>query len=206
MLSKERFSSMTTMMCLICGSIAMGGTSLRSQCRRDSAGRRKYTAANSPCHQETLNLLLRLFGAGEMANPAHAARGVDDDFEVALLALGEHRSIGGVGLAGSVCEGQSDGAGALNLEVVVVSGVGVERLRAEARAGVVDLDEVQGRRAVVLDGGFDKGGAAGGEAERSEQSEKKSAGRFRWGHGGPVTTRSCAHRTVLRSKIRAERT
>src|SRR5271154_2317627 len=131
MLSKERFSSMTTTMCLIWGSMAMRGTSLRARAGSTRQVRAKYTAANSPCHQEALNLSLGLFSAGEMADPAHAARGVDRDFEVTLLSLSQDGAGGGVGFAGSVGEGESGGSRALNLEVVVVSSVGFKGLRAE---------------------------------------------------------------------------
>src|SRR5271163_3932968 len=100
-----------------------------------------------------------------MADPAHAARGVDGDFEVALLTLSEGRSSRSVDFAGSVAEGEGDGAGALDLEVVVIGGVRVDGLSAEAGAGVINFYEAHSSRAVIFNGGFHEGRAAGGDRE-----------------------------------------
>jgi len=76
---------------------------------------------------------------------------------MSLLAFAKGRSGGGMGLARIVRKTQSEGTRSLNLEVVMIFGLRRQRLRAEARAWIIDFDQMQAVVAVIPEGYFYEG-------------------------------------------------
>ena len=70
---------------------------------------------------------------------------------------------------GGVGVGEVDVAGAEDFEAVVEVCAGGEALGAEAGAGVVDFEEIDGLGGVVADGGGDVRRAAAGECEQARR-------------------------------------
>jgi hypothetical protein len=98
--------------------------------------------------------------------------GGDGDLEAALGSFVEGGAVEGVIVVGAVGVEELHGAGAENLEAVVEVCAGGEVLGAEAGAGIVDLEELEGLRGVVAYSGFDVGGvAAGGDQEKAGERE-----------------------------------
>jgi len=87
--------------------------------------------------------------------------GEEEDFEGALLAVGQLGS-GDLGLyAAGNGVAELERATALNLNAVVKGCAGGQCICAEAGAGVVNLEELDGGSGAILHGDFDVVGAAG---------------------------------------------
>jgi hypothetical protein len=110
---------------------------------------------------------------GKASEPFDAVRG-DGDPEGAFVSFVEGRATEGVVMVGVVGVENLHIATAENLESIVEVRAGSEVLGAEAGAGIVDFEELDGLRGVVAHGSSDIGGvAAGGGGEKAAERKGK---------------------------------
>lgn len=76
---------------------------------------------------------------------------------MSLLAFPKGRSGGRMRLSGVVRKTQGDRTRSLNLEVIVIFGLCSQRLGAEARAWVINFDQMQAAVTAVPEGNFYEG-------------------------------------------------
>ena len=111
--------------------------------------------------------------SAQILAPAHTAGRADRNSETALLSLCQQRSAGRMCLACTVAPGDCDRPRALNFEVIMIDGVRVEDLHAKAGTGIVHLNYVKRRAAVVFNRGFDECRTARGNTKKRKRRQKQ---------------------------------
>ena len=121
----------------------------------------------------------------------------DRDDQGTLCSFFEGGAIGLVFLVGAVGVEELGGAGAEDLEAVVEVGAGGEGLSAEAGAGVVDFEELNGLASMIADCGFDIRGVAAGGGEAGEKGEREQRTHKDQGYQGGWCVDPVCRRTMF---------
>jgi hypothetical protein len=90
-----------------------------------------------------------------------------------LCSFFEDGAVGLVFLVGAVGVKKFGWAGAQDLEAIVEVCAGGQVLRAEAGAGVVDFEQLDGLAGAIADCGLNVGGVAAGGSEAGEEGDRE---------------------------------